>query len=258
MDSNERIPTNLRTLLILEIIGRSDRPMSPTEIAREMDLPKQTVHRLCSTLTEEGFLFREKPGKGLRPARRLRRMCSGVLQASRYHIARHQVLLSLANQVGETVNFVMPEEEGMSYIDRVETDWPFRVQLPIGSHVPFHCTASGKVFLASLGKSARERIVKSIELTAETPNTHTSPAGLLEELREVARLGYAIDREEFKEDMVAIAVPVFDNKNRFHAVVAFHGPKIRLSVEGAIAKKHFLEEASAKLTRILFGGDAES
>ena len=107
---------------------------------------------MCNTLSEEGFLFREKPGKKLRPARRLRRLASGLLQASRYHIARHQILLNVAEQVGETVNFVMPEEDGMSYIDRVETDWPFRVQLPVGSHVPFHCTASGKVFLASLAK----------------------------------------------------------------------------------------------------------
>ena len=54
-----RIPSNLRTLLILEVIGRSDRAMTATEINDEIGLPKQTVHRLVSTLEKEGFLNRE-------------------------------------------------------------------------------------------------------------------------------------------------------------------------------------------------------
>ena len=53
-----RIPSNLRTLLILEVIGRSDRAMTATEINDEIGLPKQTVHRLVSTLEKEGFLNR--------------------------------------------------------------------------------------------------------------------------------------------------------------------------------------------------------
>ena len=69
-----RIPSNLRTLLILEVIGRSDRAMTATEINDEIGLPKQTVHRLVSTLEKEGFLNREPGGKRYRPSRRLRLM----------------------------------------------------------------------------------------------------------------------------------------------------------------------------------------
>ncbi|NBQ26756.1 MAG: IclR family transcriptional regulator, partial [Rhodobacteraceae bacterium] len=43
MDDDSRIPTNLRTLLILEILGKSDRPMTATEINDQLGLPKQTV-----------------------------------------------------------------------------------------------------------------------------------------------------------------------------------------------------------------------
>jgi len=88
-----RIPSNLRTLLILEVIGRSDRAMTATEINDEIGLPKQTVHRLVSTLEKEGFLNREPGGKRYRPSRRLRLMGAGLLHASRFHITRHQVLL---------------------------------------------------------------------------------------------------------------------------------------------------------------------
>ena len=96
-----RIPSNLSdTLLILEVIGRSDRAMTATEINDEIGLPKQTVHRSSiNTLEKEGFLNREPGGKRYRPSRRLRLMGAGLLHASRFHITRHQVLQTVASAV---------------------------------------------------------------------------------------------------------------------------------------------------------------
>ena len=157
----EKIPTSLRTLRILEVIAQSETALTPTEINARLGLPKQTAHRLCARLVAEGYIAYVPGGKRLRPARRLRVLAGGLMSASQVHIARHQILEDVARQVGETVNFVVPEERGMSYLDRVETDWAFRVQLPIGTHVPFHCTASGKTYLASLPPERRARVVSA-------------------------------------------------------------------------------------------------
>lgn len=249
--SAKRIPTNLRTLLILEVIGRSDRPLSPTEINAQIGLPKQTVHRLCATMVEEGFLVYEPSGKRLRPARRLRMMGAGTLHASRIHVARRQILQMVAREVGETVNFVVPMDEGMSYLDRVETDWPFRVQLPIGTHVPFHCTASGKVFLSSLSPVIREKVVRSLVMDQKTPNTTTGYEELLDELLSIGSQGYAIDREEFMEGMVAIAVPILDSRKRLIAALAMHGPTIRLDVDELLRRRGVLQDAALKLSQAL-------
>lgn len=253
--TESRLATNLRLLVILEAIGEADRAVSPTELSRMLNLPKQTVHRLCATLLEEGFVIRENPGKKLRPARRTREMAAGILQASHQHIARHKVLEGVARDVQETVNFVMPEESGMSYKDRVETDWAFRVQLPVGSNVPFHCTASGKCFLSSLRKGEREKLLSSLPLERWTANTICDPGSLLTELKTISRQGYAIDDEEFMDGMIAIAVPVRDHRGRFVAALAFHGPSMRLSVEGIIGKKQVLLDGAQKLSTILFGDE---
>lgn len=252
MDESERIATNLRTLRILEVLGGAEGPMTPTEINSEIGLPKQTIHRLCKTLVAEGYLVKNTHGKGLRPGRRLRMMASGILYASRFHIARHQILVELAQQVSETVNYVVPEDEGMFYLDRVETDWPFRVQLPIGTHVPFHCTASGKTFLASLKPANRRSFVSSLKLRKLTANTHDTVEGLLEELDQITSQGYAIDNEEFVEGMVAIAAPVHDSAGRYYASVAFHAPTQRVSIEMAIKQKEILFESVRKLQIALF------
>lgn len=252
MTETERIPTNLRTLRILEILGRADRSMSPTEINAQLGLPKQSVHRLCKTLIAEGYLVRDTSAKGLRPSRRAREMASGILFASRFHIARHQVLLDIAEQVSETVNFVVPEEEGMIYMDRVETDWPFRIQLPVGSHVPFHCTASGKTFLASLAPAFRRAMVDSLSLKAWTDNTLVDKGKLLAELDEIDKQGFALDREEFMLGMVAIAVPVHDRAGNFFAALAFHGPTQRLSIDRLLDNRAVLSDGANRLTKAIF------
>ena len=226
--------------------------MTATEINASLGLPKQTVHRLCATLEKENFLARQGNSKRYLPARRLRGLGAGLLHSSRDHIIRRQILKTVAEQVKETVNFAVPEENGMSYADRVETDWAFRIQLPIGTNVPFHCTASGKCFLSSLNKRERNGILSSLKLEALTEKTHVTIEALIQELNQIKKQGYALDREEFMEGMIAIAVPIKDKEDRFIGALAFHGPTQRISIENAIARKEILLKASQKLREHLF------
>ena len=255
---SSRIPTNLRTLMILEVLGRGDRALSASEINESLKLPKPTVHRLCATLEREGFLSRQGCTRRYQASRRLREIAAGILHGSRSHIARRQILVDVARQIRETVNFVVPEDDGMSYIDRVETDWPFRIQLPIGTHVPFHCTASGKCFIASLAHQERRSFVNALALEKLTAATHTDPEGLLLELRTIAADGFALDREEFVEGMVAIAVPITDTAGRFAAALAVHGPAQRISMADFPQHKETLQNAALRLRSALFLDDEAS
>ncbi|WP_298256766.1 IclR family transcriptional regulator [uncultured Litoreibacter sp.] len=250
--SEGRIPTNMRTLMLLEALGHSERAMTPTELNASIGLPKQTVHRLCATLEAEGFLVRDGDGKGLRAARRARLLAAGILHAGWANIARHQVLSEVATATSETVNYVVPEEEGMRYLDRVDTGWSFRIQLPVGTNVPFHCTASGKIFMASLTPKARQAFINTLNLSRHTGTTHTDPEALMLELKKIAKQGYAEDNGEFLDDMVAVAVPVKDPMGRYVASLAIHGPSQRMNMHQARDMVPALQLAADKLRDTLF------
>lgn len=251
MTDEARVPTGLRPLLVLEALSKASGPLTPAELGRIIDLPKPTVHRLCATLLAQGFVTREPGARGLRPARRARMMASGLLHANTDTITRRQILNWIAETVRETVNFAAPTEDGMTYVDRVETDWAFRIQLPIGAVVPFHRTASGKTFLASLPPRRRGGMVATLDFSEGTTNAHKSPESLLAELERIADQGYALDNEELMEDMVALSVPVLDPDGRFMAAVAFHGPYPRLTTELALEHLPTLREASRRLSALL-------
>lgn len=250
-DGNKSAP-NFRTFMILEALGLSSGPMTASEIHRALGLPKQTVHRLCNAMEAEGILVRDAGTRRLRPGRRARSIASGILSTNHAPIARHQILANLAQETGETVNLVVAQERGMFYVDRIETDWPIRVQLPIGTHVPFHCTASGKAFLSSLRRAEREKLVRALDLKRTTVNTITDRDALLDELDRVRAQGYAIDDQEFVADMVAIAVPIRDAAGRFYAAIAVHGPKLRFSTEAALSRRDLMVESAARIGEILF------
>ena len=95
-------------------------------------------------------------------------------------------------------------------------------------------------------------MVGSLRLEKLTKNTLIDAENLLNELRLVAKQGYAIDNEEFVDGMVAIAVPIKDEFGRYVASLAFHGPLQRLSVEGATLRKDVLLNGAKTMKDILF------
>ena len=81
-----------------------------------------------------------------------------------------------------------------------------------------HALALGKVVLAMAPPEVVERYLQA-GLRRFSAHTITDPDALRDELREVRRRGYAVDREEFDEDFCCIAAPVLDPRGRFLAAI---------------------------------------
>ena len=249
----DTIPTNLRLLMVIEEIARAEGPVTPTVVNEALGLPKPTIHRLFTTLEDEGFIQPDLEGRGFSPGPRLRAMAGGILSSRRVRTARQAILQTLSREIGETCNISLPARDAMIYLERMETEWPLRIQLPIGTRVPFYCTASGKMYLSSLSSAHLRAYLDATPLEARTLNTITNRAALAEEIADVRRQGYALDREEFMTDMVALAVPVVDAGGRLMATLSFHAPTQRFDAERAVACLGTLRGAADALSRMIDG-----
>jgi DNA-binding IclR family transcriptional regulator len=252
MSDSDRIATNMRLFYILDVMAKQQSALTPSEINQHLHWSKQTVHRLCKSMVEEGFLHYDASGKRLLPSASLRTLANGLLASDWHASARHQILEKLSSKVKETVNFVIPEHPGMIYRDRVQTNWAFQIHLPVGSHVPFYCTASGKTYLASLTPKNRRTMVESLHLKSLTVNTVDNVESLLHELTLVQAQGFALDNEEFYDGMIAIAVPVLDPKGRYHGALAMHGPTLRLDKQTLEDNYDDLRSAADQLSHLIF------
>lgn len=252
-----QMPTNLRLLLILEEVARLGVPVRPVQLIETLGLPKPTLHRLLQTAEAEGFLQRDLDGAAYGPGPRLRTMAVNTISSERLRTARLAILKGVAEDIGETCNLATPDREGMTYIDRVETKWPLRIQLPIGTQVPFHCTASGKMYLSSLRASTIKGVLTAGTLERRTDKTMTDPEKLTTELKQTRQQNYSTDNEEFMSGMAAIAVPIEDANGRLMATLSVHAPVQRHDLSQLKSFLPQLQGAAQKLTA-LYNGAGDS
>lgn len=242
---------NLRLIRLVEEVARAGVPIAPPALAAALDLPKPTIHRLLHTAEAEGLVQRHIDGRSYGPGRRLRLLAANTLSAQRVRTERLAIMRGLAAEIGETCNLAVPGRDGMVYIDRVETHWALRIQLPIGSRVPFHCTASGKLYLSTLAPARLKRWLAALPMPAETPRTLTSVEALMEELAHTKLRGYSLDDEEFMEGMAAIAVPICDDRGRLLSTLSVHAPVQRHDLPALTAHLDRLREAAAALRSLV-------
>jgi DNA-binding IclR family transcriptional regulator len=100
----------------------------------------------------------------------------------------------------------------------------------LGTVLPSHCTAAGKVHLVfeaegTPGQNLPERLERYTDQTIVDRNV------LREQMKMIGEAGYAVERGEFAEDVNAVAVPVRDYTRSLVGTLVVVGPAHRLSTE---------------------------
>ena len=237
---------SLRALLVLDHLARAQHPPTLAQLAQRLDMPKTTLMRLLAAMQRAGFVAATPTENGFVPGPQATSLALATLRACAFTRACRAVLTQLVGTLGETCNLTAPDGDRVVYMERVETNEPLRLFFAVGSHVPMHCTASGKLFLAYMRRETRQRMLAAAQLPRYTPNTLCDAAALEEELRTIKKEGASFDREEFLLGIVCMAVPILHG-SRAIAAVALHAPVARLSIDGARAWLPRMQEAARAL-----------
>lgn len=224
MASNRSV---IRAVHVLRTLGASSRPLTATEVAQRMGLPRATTFRLLLTLEEEGFVEREDTRYSL--GWDLARLAGGIDPASRLAPRVSGVIGDLADEIGETVTLSL--RRGRYDLDLVVQANPRRVGMSMtdmhGQKWPLHASATGKLLLAELADDELADATPN-GLEALTDRTITSYAALRKELATTRERGWAITDEELEDGIVSVAVPIRDSGGDLLAAMTFVGPVHRI------------------------------
>lgn len=240
-----------RAMRLLAALAAHGSSISLADLASATELPKPTAHRLCGQLLELGFVARDVDERYFAVGPALRQLAFDTLNHGSLSGLRHEVLADLAKKTGETCNFTTLDGASILYLDRVESKRPWRMTLDVGVHVPLHCTASGKVFLAEMTRNKRDYLLRQKPLEPLTPNTITTVEELRTDWKKALEDGYALDREEFIIGLIAIAIPVHDKSGELRAALAIHCPTTHCTVQDLLDKLPALQEARRRMTELL-------
>lgn len=252
---NEAPNTNsaiARSIDILELISSQLRPVGVPELSLELKLPRQSVHRLVVQLEQMGLVTREPGSDRFSVGPRLHTLSLSCISSYQQTGATHHILVALVEDVGETCNVGMLDGNQVVYIDRVECEWPLRVQLRPGSRVPAYCTAIGKLLLAFAESRHRQKVLSSISLRPLTDRTITDPVLLDLAFDEIRARDFATNNEEDSLGLIAVAVPIRDPAGNVVAGLGLHAPTARMSIDRAKGILPKLRAAAAEISASLF------
>ncbi|MSQ51816.1 MAG: IclR family transcriptional regulator [Betaproteobacteria bacterium] len=215
-------------LRLLKVFSDQESEIGISDLARRVGLAKSTVHRLASSLVEEGMLEQaEREGKyrlglALFELGALVRRKMDVTAEARHH------LKALSERSGETVQLAVLEQTAALYINVIESQRALRMSYQVGTRAPLHCTAVGKVLLAHADDKVFESTVAQ-GLAALTAMTITQASELRRDLSAVVQRGYAFEEEEAEPGLRGVAAPVRDFSGQVVAAIGISGPTHRMS-----------------------------
>lgn len=221
-------------LNILELFSAEKIELGISEIARQLEKKANTVHRTVSILKSRGYLEQATERGKYRLG--LKAFELGCVYENQSDVIKEAMkeLESLAKATNETVNLAVLDQEmkEIAYIAKIDSPQVLKTNIQIGTKLYAHCTALGKVLLAHLPQQVIDSVFPPhTALATYTPKSISSTDKLRKALAEVRRVGFALDREEFGNGVICIAVPFRDMNHRVVAAVSVTTPASRCSEE---------------------------
>jgi DNA-binding IclR family transcriptional regulator len=250
-----RKPANLvqtieRTALILEILGHAPSGLSLGELSEKVELPKGTTHRLLTSLAYFDFIRQDQASKHYHLGFKLVELGNHLLSHIDLRNEARPYLIGLSDDVQETVHLVVLDKNKALYIDKVDLHSRrngLQMVSSLGSKIPLHCTAVGKVLLAFMPETDAEMIFQNINCDRRTANTITDPSRLKQHLKMIRAKGYAVDDEENEEGVRCVAAPIRNEIGEVVAAMSVSGPTTRITVEKIDASLKFRVTESAMM-----------
>jgi DNA-binding IclR family transcriptional regulator len=241
----------LKGIIILEALSAQTAPCSLAQLMQITGIPKASLYRSLAIFEDAGFVSREPGSKSYIPGDRLAQLGLATLTHDSIAAIRHTILRQLVAELGETCNLAILKKGELYYLNRVEANWPLRLNLPTGTSIPAHCSASGKLLLAYKPADERNKILENLPLEKFTHRTITDRNLLASELDRIVSTGYSIDNEEYVVGVACVAVPVKNMKNEVVAAIAVHAATARLPLTQALAHIPQLINAANSISQTL-------
>lgn len=216
------IPNLANACRILALVTESDQGLSLTELEQRLAVPRTTAFRILQTLCQEKML--EKHGKRYLVGSSLFKMSLGLLTSQRLQNLALPMMQRLALSTSLTCHLALPHASGSLLVEVCDSPNPLRLAARPGTIVDFNCSATGKVFLSFLHFDRLTDLASAGLFRARTVNSMTDPAELKAESQKILARGYAIDEQEYHDDVRCIAVPIRDNHGIVVAAVGVTGP----------------------------------
>jgi len=237
--------------LALMQLFSEDHPRLTVPLAATLSgLTQSAARRFLLTLVHERFV--ETDGRQYWLTAKALRIGQAYVDSAQLPRMLRPIVEQVARTTQEHVSVGVRDDDDIIHVVRSRYSHVSSLSIRPGSRLPLYCTASGRVWLATLEAPELQAYLQRVELRALTPYTKTTMAALQEELARVRQQGFCCVDQEFEVGMAVLSVPLRDRRGELKATLSITTQVARLSTQ-AMQQRYLpaLYEAQALLRPVL-------
>jgi DNA-binding IclR family transcriptional regulator len=227
-ETGQTVQSVIRAMQILECFTLEKPEQSLRELAEQTKLSKSTVYRLLSTLGVCGYIKQNELTQKYSLGFKLFNLGAVIAANISLRDTARPFMSKLCNEVSETIDLNIIEDDQRVCIDMVESSEEIRNIVKVGQRNFLWVGASGKVMLANLEETERRRILDEAIINDQLKLDIND---LENELDLIRSSGYVTSIDDRVKGSFAIAAPIFNHTGKLISGLTAAGPIHRLSKE---------------------------
>jgi IclR family pca regulon transcriptional regulator len=250
------VPGLSRGLALLALFTRRKPAQSLAELAAGLGLSRSAVYRLVYTLEKEGFLSRETNAHQYRLTSRVLTLGFEYLNSRGLLEIAEPVLRVLSDETATAAYIVQLDGAFSVYLVRAMPATGMVINLQVGTRLPAHATASGRVLIAQKREAALRDIYALLKRESKIVPPPASFAELQAQADQDKKRGHVYHRSLINPGAISFASPVLGKNGMVTAAVTVTGPQqLFTSFGGEKAFARVVTAAAQAISRRL--GSAE-
>jgi DNA-binding IclR family transcriptional regulator len=206
-----------KALAVLSAFNGPVRSRGLSELARELNLPRPTLHRILKQLSDWGFVAR-LPSNRYQVGLKLFELGTLVYHHMQLRNAAAPHLHSLYHQTKCSVYLTILAGDEVLHLDCIPGRDKPAIPARAGGRWSVHCSSVGKVLLAAAPKPQLDAYLGR-PLKPLTKYSIRDPKALAKHLEEVRKAGYAVTDEESLIGVYGVAAAIRDHRGEAVAAI---------------------------------------
>lgn len=252
-ESNATIVQALDRGLILLIALAKEGKISLTELAKKVDMPPSSVHRLLNTLQKHEFAEFDNATQDWMVGVEAFRIGNSFEARTNLIETARNTMQGLMQDTGETANLAIASNGNIIFVNQIETNHPIRAFFPPGTRSYMHSSGIGKALLADFSIEEVQKILADKGLPSFTPKTLTTVETMFADLEIIRKRGWSLDDEERYNGMRCVAATIYNSLSKPIAGISVSGPSLRFSDDRIAELGPKVRQAADEVTRLIGG-----
>lgn len=218
-----------RTIAVLELFDRVQRPMKLSEISEDLEAPVSSTQELLRSLVSLGYLSFDRRTRAYQPTLRVSVLGDWIDRALFGEGHYRALMQDLRDQTGESVGIGCESDFNVQFLQILTGTYPLTLNFKAGDTTPLCTSAMGRAILSKRPVPYVQKLLRRHNSVAEHPDEHVSESELLDALEFVRETGYAVSRANTPHGLSGIAM-ILPNTPRDNPVaIGVSGPVDRIT-----------------------------